>query len=267
MARLRPGEKVLPPVNPSVGLRAEYRRRLEALISAMAKSYARFLISAYRANPPRLAQDATPAVELKRAVDDLAGQWRKNFDQAAPRLARWFAQSTERRSSAMLTRILKDGGFTVQFKMTPVMRDVLDATIEENVGLIRSIPEQFHTQVQGMVMRSVTAGRDLHQLSKDLQERFGVTERRAALIARDQNQKATAAFTRVRQEDLGIDEAIWQHSHGGKEPRRTHLANDGKRYKPSEGWHDPDPKVNRRIWPGELINCRCVSRSVIKGFS
>jgi uncharacterized protein with gpF-like domain len=149
------------------------------------------------------------------------------------------------------------------------MRDVLDATIEENVGLIRSIPEQFHTQVQGMVMRSVTAGRDLEQLSRELRERFGVTERRAAFIALDQNNKATAAFDRVRQlEAAGDDaEAIWLHSHAGMEPRPTHLANDGKRFKVSEGWFDPAPEVRRRIWPGELIRCRCRSRLVVKGFS
>jgi uncharacterized protein with gpF-like domain len=94
-----------------------------------------------------------------------------------------------------------------------------------------------------------------------------VTKRRAALIARDQNNKATAVFVRVRQKQAGIKKAMWLHSHGGKEPRKTHLANDGKLYDPQKGWFDPDPKVRRRIWPGELINCRCVSRSVVEGFS
>ena len=42
---------------------------------------------------------------------------------------------------------------------------------------------------------------------------------------------------------MGVDEALWLHSHAGKEPRPTHLANDGKRYKISEGWYDPDPRV------------------------
>ena len=45
------------------------------------------------------------------------------------------------------------------------------------------------------------------------------------------------------------------HSHAGKTVRKTHYANDGKRYNVAEGWFDPDPKVSRRIWPGELINC------------
>jgi SPP1 gp7 family putative phage head morphogenesis protein len=111
----------------------------------------------------------------------------------------------------------------------------------------------------------VQTGRDLGTLSKELQEHYGVTRRRAAYIARDQNNKATAAMTRARQTELGLDEAMWRHSGGGKHPRPTHLAMNGQRYKISEGmW---DSAVNRFILPGEEPNCRCVSRAIIPGFS
>ena len=70
-------------------------------------------------------------------------------------------------------------------------------------------------------------------------------------------------MTRARQVEVGITEAIWMHSHAGKEPRPTHVANDGKRYKVAEGWFDPDPRVRRHIVPGELINCRCTTRSIV----
>ena len=116
-------------------------------------------------------------------------------------------------------------------------------------------------------MRSVQTGRDLGQLTDDLREQFGVTKRRAAFIARSQNNLATAAMTRARQVELGITEAIWMHSGGGKEPRPTHL-NAGReraRFDVAKGWYDP--AVKEHIWPGQLPNCRCVSRSVIAGFS
>ncbi len=70
---------------------------------------------------------------------------------------------------------------------------------------------------------------------------------------------------RVRQVELGITQAKWRHSMGGKKPRPTHLANNGKLYDVARGWYDP--AVKKHIFPGELINCRCVSISVIKGFS
>lgn len=214
-----------------------------------------------------LALDALPANVLRRAVRKLARRWQTRFNEASKGLARWFALSNRRRSTEQLRRILRDGGWSVELNLSQAQQDILQATIHENVSLIRSIPQQYFTQVEGMVMRSVQAGRDLHQLTKDLQREFKVTNKRATLIARDQNQKATAMLHRAQQLELGIEKAIWVHSHAGKTPRRTHLANDGKEYDPKVGWYDPDPKVRRYIQPGFLINCRCFSRSVIPGFS
>lgn len=260
---------LLAAVHPNAGITAGYRRRLQRLIKEMARSFEHWTKAAYRADPPIMATDATPAKELQSAVEALARRWERRFDEAAPKLARYFARSARSRSDAALKTILKDGGFTVEFKMTKAMRDVLDATIEQNVQLIKSIPEQYLTQVQGAVMRSVQVGRDVGSLAKELEQEFGVTQRRAAFIALDQNNKATSAMQAVRQLEVGGDqaEAVWQHSHGGREPRPTHVANSGKRYKVAEGWYDPDPKVRRRIWPGELPRCRCVPRMVVKGFS
>ena len=39
--------------------------------------------------------------------------------------------------------------------------------------------------------------------------------------------------------------------------RPTHVAMEGKRFKLSEGLYDPDPKVRRKVKPGELILCAC----------
>jgi uncharacterized protein with gpF-like domain len=264
---MRVRDKVLRPVHPNAGISAAYRGKLQALIDEMQRSYVYFLRAQYRENPPRLALDATPAADLHRELSLLGRRWQKRIESAAPKLAEWFSRSTAGRSSAALLKILRDSGMAVEFKMTPTMKDAFDATRAENVALIKSIPQRFHTEVEGAVMRSVSAGRDLGQMVADLEARHRITRDRAALIARDQNNKATAVFVRVRQQEAGIEEAIWLHSHGGKVPRKTHLANTGKKYKISEGWFDPDPRVRRWIRPGELINCRCVSRSVVKGFS
>jgi hypothetical protein len=208
----------------------------------------------------------SPAQNLQETIDKLGARWEARFDETAPKLAQWFAQTAGKRSEDGLKKILRDGGMTVRFEMTAPMRNILNATVAENTGLIKSIGSQYHSEVQGMVMRSVAAGRDVGMLTRDLRERYGITRRRAAFIALDQNNKSTSAFVRVRQVGLGL-QAIWLHSHAGKKPRPTHLGNTGKPYDPALGWFDPDPKVRRRIWPGELPRCRCVSRSLVKGFS
>ena len=85
----------------------------------------------------------------------------------------------------------------------------------------------------------------------------------AALIARDQNNKATATITRARQEDLGITHAYWIHSNGGKKPRPSHVKAGQEKtvYEVSKGWFDPDE--GEYIWPGMLINCRCVCKAIL----
>lgn len=216
---------------------------------------------------PSYGMDARPpAAFLKAAFARLRKRWEERFDDAASKLARWFAQSAATRSDERLRRILKDGGLSVKFTPTKAMRDVMEGTVQANVALIKSIPSQYLTQVEGAVMRSVQTGRDLHQLSNELRHELGVTKKRAAFIALDQNNKANAAMTRARQIELGIKQAIWVHSHAGREPRPTHLANDGQPYDVERGWFDPDPKVRKRIFPGTLPRCRCFSRPIIEGF-
>ncbi|HEX2753734.1 MAG TPA: phage minor head protein [Alphaproteobacteria bacterium] len=263
----RTREKTLRPTHPNAGIEAYYRRRLNVLIDEMAKSVQYWIEATYRQNTPRIAQDETPAEALRKSMKDLSSRWTKRFDEMASKMAGYFAQSVERRTTASLKKIMKDGGWTVEFKMTPAMRDVVDATVNANVSLIKSIPEQYLSQVEGMVMRSVQTGRDLGQLSKELQEQLGVTKRRAAFIARDQNSKATSALSRARELELGLDEAIWVHSGGGKHPRPTHLkaGREKTRFKISEGWLDP--ALGRLIQPGEEPNCRCIRKPLLKGFS
>lgn len=261
-------EKALRPVHPNLGIEAAYRKRLDSLIEAMHRSVVYWLRASYRANEPRiLALDETPADALRRSMRKLSSRWLKKFDDAAEALADYFTLSVEKRSSAALKKILRDGGMSVEFKMTPVMRDVVDATVHANVSLIRSLPAKYFLEIEGIVMRSVQTGRDLGQLADDLQQRLGVTKRRAALIARDQNNKATAAFNRVRLQEVGITECIWVHSGAGREPRPTHqkAGRERTRFSVSKGWYDP--AVKQFIQPGELISCRCTCRPVVKGFS
>ena len=83
------------------------------------------------------------------------------------------------------------------------------------------------------------------------------------VFARDQNGKATAYFEKVRQKELGITEAVWMHSHGGKHPRSEHQkwGAEKKVYKIAEGmWSEVAGKF---VWPGTEISCRCVCKAVI----
>lgn len=254
----------LRPVFPNAGLEAAYRKKLRDLVEEMSDSVEYWIAVEFKRNEPRMAMDdGVPANALQRALDKLAKRWLKRFDEGAPELAKYFAKSVWNRTDKNLQSILRRAGFSVRFKMTKVMTDVVNATIQQNVALIKSIPEQYLKDVQGSVMRSIQAGRDLGSLTTELKKSYGVTDRRAAFIARSQNNLATSAMNRARQTELGITKAKWRHSGAGKHPRPTHVANNNKLYDVATGWYDPH--VKKHIFPGELPNCRCVSISVIPG--
>jgi SPP1 gp7 family putative phage head morphogenesis protein len=268
MPRRRKPKKTLAAFRPNVGIEAAYRRRIDDLVEEMHLSVSYWLLAAYRNNTPVMAMDdILPASALTKALKKLVARWYRNFDRASEDLAKYFAKSVANRSDKQLESILRRGGFSVKFKMTRAMRDIFNATRAQNVALIKSIPQQYLGDVEGLVMRSVQTGRDMGFLAKELQKTYGVSKRRSALIARTQNNLASASMNRARQSELGITTAIWMHSHAGKVPRPTHLKNDGKTYDVAKGWYDPDPRVKRFVQPGELINCRCFSKSVIPGFS
>ncbi|QNQ56909.1 phage head morphogenesis protein [Serratia liquefaciens] len=222
-----------------------------------------WLTANYKASGTAVAMDASPAVFMREAMRKLAKRWTRRFDDIAKKLADRFSNDAMKNSDVSLYNALDTAGFTVEFKMTAPMNNALQATITENVGLIRSIPEKYFTEVEGLVMRSVARGRDLSFLTNELQKRYGITRRRAALIARDQNNKATSVMQSARQQSLGITEGIWRHSHAGKEPRPSHVKADGVKFDLSKGMY----LDGKWVMPGEEINCRCTWSPVIPGIN
>ena len=257
----------LRPLRPNIGLAIAYQKKIDRLIQEMQASVVYWIKAAYRENPPATMalDDILPANALKRAIARLKKRWLKQFDEAAPRLAAYFAKAVNQRTDASLKSILRDGGFSVRFVQTQAMKDVVAATITENVSLIKSIASQHLGEVEQLVMRSVSRGRDLGYLSKELQARYGITKRRAAFISRSQNNLSSSAMERVRQQELGVVQAKWRHSRASKVPRPSHIANDGKLYSVKTGWWDP--AIKKFTWPGVEPGCKCVSISVIPGFS
>lgn len=266
-AKLRaPGSApvVAAPVRPNAGNEAWYRRQLDALVEEMQNSIVYWISAQWKADTPELtlATDASPAAALRAAMAKLANRWMRNFDEGAAKLSKLFADKSLRNTDVAMRKTLKDIGFTVEFKMTPLMQDAYSAIIGEQVGLIRSIAANHLAQVETIVMQGVQTGRDLGFIHTQLTERLGVTKRRAALIARDQSNKATSTITRVRQLDLGITQARWRHSGGGKEPRPDHVEASGKVFDLKKGMY----LEGVWTWPGVEINCRCTSEPIIPGF-
>lgn len=134
------------------------------------------------------------------------------------------------------------------------LRAALDVFEATNISLIRSIPQQAVSQLQGKIVEAVRRGSTLKQLQAQIREEFDITDRRAKLIARDQIGKLNGQLTELRQEQIGVTEYVWRGILDTRE-RPEHVAREGKTF----SWAKPPDDGH----PGEPINCRCTAEPVL----
>lgn len=266
-------KRTLKPIFPPAGIEKEYEKRLRREIRAMEKSVVYWLRAKYRANEDVIVDSAVD--NLLKEFRRLLRQWTRHFNELCETLPKWFVGKIRGYVAGNLveqTKPLRDAGlgFNLKFSyMSQKERQTFAAIVKENVNLIKNrLMRDNLTQVEGIVLRNIEAGHDLARMTEELHKQFGVTERRARMIARDQTNKATNNLSRQRLLSYGINKGIWMHTASGKTYRETH-ENDmaGQEYDIREGCFDPDEKVNRHIQPAELVNCYCVCRPVIPQLS
>lgn len=257
--------RTAPVVRANSGVEAWYRNQLHDFLEAMYASMSLHLRVAFDKGVPTvgLAQDASSrSILLDKALKKWGKLWQKKLDDMSAQLSRSFALRNASATQTAMRDSFARVGFTVKFKSTKGSLDAYHSTIAENVNLISSLGQKFNTDIASSVWQSVNRGADMATLSTSLQKVYGVSYRRAALIARDQNHKAKALLENTRRMELGITEARWQHSTAGKEPRPEHVAFSGKTYQLAKGAY----LEKKWVWPGSEINCRCTSKAIIPGF-
>lgn len=138
--------------------------------------------------------------------------------------------------------------------------NIIQSGIAENVGLIKSIPKQFHEQIQGMVNRNVAVGGNAQKLVAELSQISDRSSKRIKLIANDQIAKATALLDQQKAIELGFTKAIWKKSIAGKTHRVTHAEADGKEFDIKKGCLIE----GEYIMPRWKINCKCSYKLILK---
>lgn len=243
-------------------LAVEYKNRLDKLVDEMNDAILAWAKEDYKSI--EIAQDASPVEFINNTLNDLREKWQKKFDDVSKKFARMLADRILKHSDVALSSKFRSLGLVVDFQMTDRMKIALESVVDENVGLIRSIPSQYFDQIESLVMTSIGRGRDTAWLTEQLKNRFGATKKRAAFIARDQNNKATSIIQSARQRDIGIKEGMWRHSGAGKNPRKSHqkAGRDRVKFDLLRGAYID----GEYILPGEKPNCSCTWSAVIPGF-
>lgn len=134
----------------------------------------------------------------------------------------------------------------------------LEKWINDNVDLIKTIPEDTLEKMKDIVYDGFTNGKTTTRMVKEMQMTYGISRRRAELIARDQTAKLNGQIQKAQQQDAGITEYIWCTT-GDERVRRSHQELNGKKF----SWDDPPENSDgRKCHPGEDYQCRCIGRPV-----
>lgn len=136
----------------------------------------------------------------------------------------------------------------------PWLDDLIDVWIGENVRLIKSIESEYFSEVERIVRQGWQEGVSTKEITKDLNKKFNLSNKRAQRIARDQMGKLNGQVTEYRQRDAGIEEYEWLTCRDSR-VRDSHIEREGKIYR----WDNPPCDGH----PGIPIQCRCVAQPVL----
>lgn len=263
-------------LNYNASLQLKYQQSIRRLTRDMIKETKEKILKLFQTNNSENffkqrkkaeATDESITSKSKKVMNSLMSKFTQLFSLAATPAAKDMLNGTKKYSESSLRSSVKKltGGLSLETGVVPKgMEEVSQAIIDENVSLIKSIPQEYLGKVSGAVMRSITTGNGLADLVPEIQKYSGETDRRAKNIALDQTRKAYNAINKERMQKLGIKKFRWIHTGGGQHPRKSHQEISGNIYsfdnlplKGQEGF------VNGVI-PGQAINCRCTMEPIIE---
>lgn len=145
-------------------------------------------------------------------------------------------------------------------KVNPILSESylnsqIRAFVKNNSSLITKLSDEQARRMEETLFRNLSAGNGVKVIKEEIEKGFGIGERRARLIARDQTNKFNGNLTELRQQELGIDKYWWSTSLDER-VRETHRSNQGKTF----SWNKPPASTGH---PGSQIRCRCTAQPII----
>lgn len=201
------------PVMPSKAAERYYLGQLRALVRVMATELVASIEPELKRLKPDYIADSIVTLDgwtdqILKAIRRVSGRFASPLFEA--QIAR-VAASTISRAEADNAEDFRDSinravGVDFQMIARPKgMQDYLEASTAENVNLIKSIPAEYFSKVETLVLGGMKDGLAPTAIAKQIQEQTGATARRAKLIARDQVSKLNADLTEYRQAAAGIE--------------------------------------------------------------
>lgn len=254
------------------GIASQYNDTLQKHIDAMLREVMReveLLHMSFVGDSVAFAMDASIASQARILTNKMRDKFSKLFASIAQPAAERMTTRAEKDSGTKLGISLREmsGQLTLKGNVfNDDLRDVITASVAENVSLIKRIPEKYLDDVQGAVMRSIqTGGNGLADLQPQL-EKYGVqTKNWAKNVSLDQTRKAYNSINASRMQTLGVKQFEWVHSGGSNHPREYHRdVLNGKIFSFDDLPHLDGPGKGERGIPGQAPYCRCTMRPIFK---
>lgn len=258
-------------LRPAAAIGNDYANTIQALVRLMAEDTKRRLVRLFE--NPDYAMDAAISASLSEG-GNIASRSRIIINDLLEKYGSLFGKDGKRATDRMMARNLKNSSVALGLSLKDVgeglridtgvvndrVRLIYTASTNEAAVLIKTIPQEYLSQVQGEVMRSITTGRGLADLVPFLEEKYGQNIRKARNVALDQTRKAFNSITAAKMDAVGVKQFRWIHSGGGAHPRKQH-----------QGWHGkvfrlddlPVDDAFGPVLPGQAINCRCTMQPII----
>ncbi|AFC22415.1 head morphogenesis [Vibrio phage CP-T1] len=240
----------------SVGM--DYNADLQRIVVEIKRDIDALLVPALRAEQPNYVTDATWFDRLAAILRRIRERYESpQFRALADVIARRFVNAVD-------MRVTKSMGMDV-YGNNEALQTVIEASIYDNVRLIKTIPEQYLSQVESIVVTNARAGVRSSAIDSQLTQQFGVTSRRAKFIARDQTAKVNSAVAQKRIVAAGYDYFEWRTSRDARvRDRHTQIANKMTEYGRGIYRYDNPPLSDKGepILPGTDYQCRCTQRPV-----
>ena len=176
------------------------------------------------------------------------------IEEAERRMESLGDETAERATDEQVRAIRATMGVRPSFYDDDEVRGILNAWKRENGAFITRMADESVQEMMDEASRAVRSGRTNKEVRDGLRKRFGVTDRRARMIARTEISQLNAQITRERQRELGVTHFVWITA-SDERVRDEHEDREGNEYP----WGDPpDGEM-----PGEPVNCRCSARASV----
>lgn len=250
---------LLPPINGSLNQEQAYLK----ICSSMLRQLAAFT----REQILPLAEAEIAAEKRNRITVDIDADIFNQLIQYAARLQRVASNSVNRildlegkkHTKTFVATAKKALGIDLAAVVTEEdLAGLLASAATRNASLIKSIGDDTIKRISQTVISAVLNGTPATELRKTLAADFGLSLKRAKVIARDQIAKLNSDLNRFRHKQAGIEKYTWRTS-ADERVRPRHMGLEGKIY----AYGEPTGAENG-LSPGQPIMCRCIAQAIVE---